>query len=38
MTINNTSEGMSHVGFRDIRTQPLDDVHTAVIGIKVADD
>jgi hypothetical protein len=27
-------EWMSHVGFRDIRTQPLDDVHTAVIGIK----
>ena len=27
-------EWMSHVGFRDIRTQLLDDVHTAVIGIK----
>ena len=27
-------EWMSHVGFRDIRRQPLDDVHTAVIGIK----
>ena len=27
-------EWMSHVGFRDIRTQPLDDVHIAVIGIK----
>jgi len=29
-------EWMRHVGFRDIRTQPLDDVHTAVIGIKAA--
>ena len=29
-------EWMSHVGFRDIRTQLLDDVHTAVIGIKAA--
>jgi tRNA A58 N-methylase Trm61 len=29
-------EWMRHVGFRDIRTQPLDDVHTAVIGIKSA--